>query len=124
MYLLEYASDALIIMNLYLISKRFLIPKVFLPLSNKLMHRFESIQKGNKKKRRRKSAKMMQMPVKRLSSSYFYVDSDSSTLKNKSSASDLIMRKRSSSSETIPRKWCSRDKHLPLRIMQLRQGLY
>ena len=113
MFLLEYTSEALILLTLYLISEKFLMPVVFLPLSNKFMNQWG--QKRSSKKRRRTRSAKSPMPVKRLSGSYFVVD-DSSTLvkrstptdsktRKRSSPSDSSSRKRSSPSDSTSRKW-------------------
>ena len=104
MYLLEYVSEALLIFTLYLISDKFLIPVVFMPLSNKFMHSWVHAhqQMSNKKRRRIRSAKSP-MPVKRLSGSYFVVN-DSATLVKRSTPTDLKSRKRSSPSDSSSRK--------------------
>ena len=99
MFLLEYTSEALILLTLYLISEKFLMPVVFLPLSNKVMNHWGQ-KKSSKKRRRTRSAKSP-MPVKRLSGSYFVVD-DSSTLVKRSTPTDSKTRKRSDSTS---RKW-------------------
>ena len=114
MHILEYTSVALITITIFLISKKLLILKVFLPLSNKLIHRFKSTispQKRNKKRQRSKSSKKTPILVKRLSKSYFYiehVESDISTARKKSSPSNLILR-RSSPTDTIRKKRSSPD---------------
>ena len=104
MFLLEYTSEALILLTLYLISEKFLIPVVFMPLSNKFMNRWghDHQKRSNKKRRRTRSAKRP-MPVKRLSGSYFVVN-DSATLVKRSTPTDSKSRKRSSPSDSSSRK--------------------
>ena len=95
MLLLVCAPDSFIIV-LFLLSKKFLLPVVVLPLSNKFIDRWECVLM---KRRRRTRSSLRSMPVKRLSGSYFVVTEPDSAMLRQSSMS----RKRPSPSNVATR---------------------
>ena len=108
MELLEYASEVFIVITLYLLSDKFLIPVLFVPLSNNLKHRFKSLgvhREGISKRRRRRKSAKSSLSVKRLSSSYIVVTDSSTTLLIKSPPSvSTTLKKRSPRSATHAKK--------------------